>query len=154
VAEAGEMLAALVPEFEQRLTMSPDRLRTRPDSTTWSALEYACHVRDCLALYHWRISTVLAEDRPEMPPMRRDAVVLERAYNDQEPAAVGAEITANYMRLAHLLGRLAPADWQRAGVREGVDLSVAWMAVNTVHELRHHLKDIDEVLVKTAPRLP
>jgi hypothetical protein len=140
------MLAALAPEYERRLTISPDRLRARPDASTWSALEYACHVRDCLALYHGRISKVVAEDRPEMPPMGRDAVVIERAYNEQQPAAVGEEIIANYVRLADLLRRLASTDWQRVGVRGGIDLSVAWMAVNTVHELRHHLKDIDEVL--------
>jgi hypothetical protein len=48
-----------------------------------------------------------------------------------------------YWRLAELLVRLGDDDWERVGVREGVDLSVAWMAVNTLHEARHHLVDIE-----------
>ena len=60
----GERLAGLVEEYQGRLRADADLLRARPDTSTWSALEYACHVRDCLALYDWRIRKVLAEERP------------------------------------------------------------------------------------------
>ena len=38
----------------------------------------------------------------------------------------------------------------RVGVREGEELSVAWMAANVVHEGRHHLLDIDHVLARVS----
>jgi hypothetical protein len=136
----------LVPEYRVRLAANPTRLRTRPDPATWSALEYACHVRDCFALYEWRIAKVLAEETPEFPQMRRDAVVVERAYNEQDPAAVAEEIAAGAAGLARVLGGAGGAAWQRIGVREGRRLSVGWMAVNTLHEARHHLVDVDRVL--------
>jgi hypothetical protein len=64
----------------------------RPDPRTWSALEYACHTRDGFVLYETRIGVVLIEDRPLLPRMRRDEVVVERDYNGQNPAAVAEEL--------------------------------------------------------------
>lgn len=141
-----ELLAALLPEYRTRLLVDVEQLRRRPDPSTWSALEYACHVRDCLVLYEWRIRRVLAEDRPGLPQMRRDAVVVERSYNQQDPATVIEEMAANYVRLAELLGQVSDTQWDRVGIREGEELSAAWMAVNTLHEARHHLTDLDRCL--------
>jgi hypothetical protein len=143
---ANVLLAALLPEYRTRLSSDVGALRKRPEPRTWSALEYACHVRDCLALYDWRIRRVLAEDRPGLPQMRRDDMVIERGYNAQDPALVVREMDANGAKLSDLLQQLSEADWQRVGVRSGEELSVAWMAVNTVHETRHHLLDVDNVL--------
>lgn len=139
-------LQAMVPEYKDRLETPEDQLRSRPAPSTWSALEYACHVRDCLALYDWRIRKVLAEDRPELPQMRRDAVVVERAYNHQSPAGVAQDINANQAELAAVCKQISRSGWQRIGVREGAELSVTWMIANTTHEVRHHLMDIDRVL--------
>jgi DinB superfamily len=139
-------LRALLPQYARLLTLDSAVLRVRPEPSTWSALEYACHLRDCLALYDWRISKVLAEDRPELPQMGRDRVAVELRYNERVPTAVSQEMEGNYERLAELLGRLGDDDWERVGIREGVDLSVAWMAVNTLHEARHHLVDVGQVL--------
>ena len=49
-----------------------------PTPRTWSALEYACHTRDGFALYETRVGVVLIEDRPLLPRMRRDELVVER----------------------------------------------------------------------------
>jgi DinB superfamily len=145
-ASTAELLDALLPEYRIRLLSDAEVLRTRPKPTTWSALEYACHVRDCLALYDWRIRRVLSENRPELPQMRRDDVVVERSYNEQDAATVARDMDANCATLAELLQQVSGGDWQRVGVREGEELSVAWMAVNTLHEARHHLMDVDMVL--------
>ncbi len=141
-----KLLEALLPEYRIRLLSDVEILRTRLNPSTWSALEYACHVRDCLAHYDWRIRAVLAEDHPVLPQMRRDDVVVEHSYNEQDPAVVARDMGDNYARLAELLQPVSATEWQRAGVREGEALSVAWMAVNTVHQARHHLMDLDSVL--------
>ncbi len=142
----GRLLEPLLGEYRTRLQAETDLLRKRPDRSTWSALEYACHVRDCFALYAWRIRKVLDVARPEFPQMRRDAVALERAYNEQSPATVAQAMAASQARLAEALDSVSGGGWERVGVREGEELSVAWMAVNTLHEARHHLMDVDRVL--------
>jgi hypothetical protein len=123
-----------------------DSWRLRPDRSTWSALEYACHVRDCFALYDFRIRKVLREDRPVLASMRRDEVVAERGYNQQDPVAVAGEVAANGASLSSLLESIAGGQWERVGIREGEEISVAWMACNTVHEGRHHLLDLSSAL--------
>lgn len=121
-------------------------LRRRPEPATWSALEYACHVRDALALYDWRIKRVLAADRPELPAMRRDEVALEQAYNSQNPEEVAGELEVAAGRLADRLAAIPEDGWDRTGVRDGEELSVGWMARNAVHEGNHHLLDVGRVL--------
>ena len=111
-------------------------------------------MRDCLALYDWRIRKVLSERCPRLPQMRRDAVVVERAYNAAEPAAVAVEMADNRARLAALLGEVSGADWHRVGVREGEEVSVTWMAINTLHEAHHHLMDVDRALDRPGPSGP
>ena len=148
------LLVDLLPEYRTLLSWDAARLRVRPEPSTWSALEYACHVRDCLALFDWRIRRVLEEGRPELPQMRRDAVVIERSYNEQDPALVARDIDANYAKLAELLRRVSGAAWQRVGVREGEELSVAWMVINTLHEARHHLFDMDRVFAAAGVNDP
>ena len=127
-------------------------LRRRPSPEVWSALEYACHARDALALYDWRIDRVLTRSRPELPAMRRDEVVSERAYNTQAPADVTDELAAAAAGLADRLRAVPDDGWDRVGVREGDELSVAWMARNALHEGSHHLLDIGRVLRQVRGR--
>ena len=121
-------------------------LRMRPDPQTWSALEYACHTRDSFALYEHRIDVVLAEDRPSLPRMRRDEVVVERDYNSQNPAAVAEELAVAAEALAARLERVPPQAWVRVGVRDNLEMSIDWMARNVVHEGTHHLVDVGRSL--------
>jgi hypothetical protein len=129
------------------------RLRAHPISGAWSALEYACHVRDVLAVQRERIQQAQVEDTPEFVPMGREERVVNDRYNEQSPATVAAELAAAAEAFADDLDELDAASWQRTGVyswptRE--DRSVEWIAVHTVHELLHHLKDIDDLLAAAA----
>ncbi len=38
----------------------------RPDDATWSALEYACHTRDVLAVFASRVTLTLAQDDADL----------------------------------------------------------------------------------------
>jgi S-DNA-T family DNA segregation ATPase FtsK/SpoIIIE len=144
-------LDGLVRQYHARLRIEVTRLRARPDLSTWSALEYACHVRDCLALYELRIQKALSEERPDLPQMRRDEIVVERRYNETDPVVVAEEMAENRSRLAALLDQVGDTDWQSVAIREGEELSVAWMAINTLHEAQHHLMDVDRVLDRSGP---
>ncbi len=121
-------------------------LRTRPEPGHWSALEYACHVRDCLALYGDRVGRVLAEDKPAFEAMGRGELAVNAKYNEQDPTTVGDEIDIAATSLVDRL-RSVPADaWQWVGTREGKEISVDWMARNVKHEVDHHLLDIGRTL--------
>jgi DinB superfamily len=121
-------------------------LRSRPAPGSWSALEYACHVRDSFALYEGRIRVTLAQDRPSFPRMNRDRRAVDQAYNRQDPGAVGDELAASAAALAAELEAVPADGWSRIGVREDLEMSVDWMARNVIHEGQHHLLDIGRAL--------
>jgi DinB superfamily len=132
--------------FGRRYRVPLGLLRMRPDPQTWSALEYACHTRDGFALYEHRIGVVLVEDRPLLPRMRRDEVVVERDYNSQNPAPVAEELTVAAEALAARLESVPPQAWVRVGARDNLEMTIDWMARNVVHEGTHHLLDIGRSL--------
>jgi hypothetical protein len=121
-------------------------LRTRPHPGGWSALEYACHVRDALELYDGRIEQVILEDRPSLPAMGRDDVAVDRGYNAQDPTMVADQVAGAGEALALRLDAVPDTAWTRAGERDGWEMTVAWMARNAVHEATHHLVDVARAL--------
>jgi hypothetical protein len=121
-------------------------VRTRPAPDTWSALEYACHARDAFLVTQHRIDRVLTEERPEFRRVDPDAGAVERNYNGQDPATVVTEIDDVTSALAVRCGGISDGDWERAGVREGEELTIHRLAVNAVHEGAHHLLDIGRAL--------
>jgi hypothetical protein len=121
-------------------------LRTRPTADTWCALEYACHARDVFRVTEHRIGRALGEDRPEFRRIDPDAGAADGNYIGQDPATVVTEIADVTGALSERLRGLTTEEWTRAGVREGEDLSVHWLAVNAVHEGQHHLLDIGRSL--------
>lgn len=121
-------------------------VRIRPDETTWSALEYAAHVRDVFANYDRWVAQTLAEDRPHLEgPGPEEALELGR-FNEQDPEAVAAELAANAERLAATFEAVPDDGWDRVGLRRDEERSVLFSAVRAVHEGNHHLLDIGRVL--------
>src|SRR5215472_7045673 len=55
----------------------------RPDPASWSALEYACHVRDVYRRYDRRIELMLSEEDPLFPNWDQDATAREDRYQEQ-----------------------------------------------------------------------
>jgi hypothetical protein len=121
-------------------------LRRRPAEDAWSALEYACHVRDVLDLNDDRVERIVADDRPALQAMDPDVLVVERDYNGADAVAVADELAAAAERLAARLDALTPEGWTRAATRNGEELVIEWMARNVLHECEHHLLDIGRTL--------
>jgi hypothetical protein len=131
------------------------RLRAHPRADVWSALEYACHVRDVLAVQRQRVVLTASEDHPAFAPMRRDERVAEECYNEQAPTAVAAQITAAADALGRTLEALDQSGWQRTGVYRWPTTevrTVEWIGRHTVHEEVHHLLDIEGLLPDPPPR--
>jgi hypothetical protein len=142
---AGGRLRAGASELAALLRDRGADLRRRREPTTWSPLEYGCHVRDVLLVQRERVLEARRRDRPSFSPMGRDERVEHDGYADQDPADVTRQLEDAALLLAHVLDRLGTEDWERTVVynypREW-DRSLRWVAVHTVHEVRHHLMDV------------
>jgi len=126
-----------------------EHLRRRPESTTWSALEYAGHVRDVLLVQHHRLYRALVEDVPAFTPMHRAERVVLGGYNDEDPATTATEVTIAADLLARVLSRLDADEWSKRCVYPGpAEVDIVWLARDSVHEVVHHLLDIDDVLAR------
>lgn len=148
-------LRALPPRYMQALRAA-DRdglARARLDPTTWSALEYTCHVRDVLWVQRERLLLALQQERPVFTPMRRDERAIEERYNEQDVEVVLDELAEGAERFAASLDALHEPEWARVGVYnwpQTAERSMAWLARHTLHEGVHHLLDVTRSV--DAPR--
>ncbi|MFD2765335.1 DinB family protein [Micromonospora eburnea] len=119
--------------------------RRRPAPGVWSPLEYTCHVRDVLGVQAERLEQALGVDEPEFAPMGRDERAIADAYNEQEPSAVLAALSAAAEDLAARFAALDPPALDRTGVYPWPRRrarTLLWLGQHTVHEGEHHLLDI------------
>ncbi|TLS42821.1 DinB family protein [Streptomyces montanus] len=132
-------------EYAELLRAEPSVLRRRSAPHVWSPLEYACHMRDVLLAQRERALAARRHETPVAEPMGRDERVDHDGYARQQPADVARQLRDAALLFAHVLDRLSPADWERTLVYtypEREERSLRWVAVHTLHELRHHLLDM------------
>ncbi len=117
----------------------------RPDAATWSALEYACHVRDVYGRYDGRVALMLAEDDPLFPNWDQDASAVDDGYEIQDPAEVIENLVAAADQLANQLEQIDGHDWDRPGRRsDGASFTVATIARYMIHDPIHHVWDVSK----------
>lgn len=123
-------------------------LRTRlPDGPiTWSALEYAAHVRDVFGWYDEWVRASMNDDGFVVDAPGPDEAAVAGRYNEADPVAVADELAANAERLADTFEGLPEDAWERVHVRRGNPRTAAFAARRAVHEGDHHLLDIGRVL--------
>ena len=120
-----------------------DDVSVRPDESTWSALEYAAHVRDAHRIFRTRLELVLTEDDPEFANWDQDATAVAENYNDQDPASVAAELGEAARVLADDFAAVPPGQRHRTGRRsDGSNFSVESLAAYYIHDPIHHLWDV------------
>nr|WP_081594254.1 DinB family protein [Nocardia brasiliensis] len=132
-------------EYADLLLTDSPKLRQRPAPEVWSPLEYACHMRDVLFVQRERALAARRWDTPEATPMGRDERVEHDGYADQRPSDVGRQLRDAAQLFANVLDRLKDEDWERTLIYsfpQRQERSVRWLALHTLHELRHHLRDM------------
>jgi hypothetical protein len=142
---AGPAIVAAAGELSAFLNDGGTEVRTRRDPALWSALEYGCHVRDVLMVQRERVLAARRTDRPSFDPMGRDERVEHDGYAEQDPLDVARQLGDAARLFANDLSRLAPAEWDRTlmyNYPAPFERSLRWVAVHTVHEVRHHLLDV------------
>ncbi|WP_329495173.1 DinB family protein [Kitasatospora herbaricolor] len=125
------------------LDAEEDGLRRRPRPDVWSALEYACHVRDVFRLFHVRLNLMLDQDGPLFPNWDQDETALAERYGEQDPKAVAAELAEAADILADAFDRVSGEQWQRTGDRsDGARFTVETFSRYLIHDPVHHLHDV------------
>ncbi|WP_084484558.1 DinB family protein [Nocardia anaemiae] len=145
VPEVSALTRARAAEYAELLAGDDHGLRQRPAPKVWSPLEYACHVRDVLLAQRERVLLARRVDTPAPEPMGRDERVEHDGYADQRPSDVARQLEDAALLFSNVLDRLAPSDWDRTLIftfPEPRERPLHWLALHTLHELRHHLLDI------------
>lgn len=120
----------------------PDVVR-RPSPRVWSALEYACHVRDVLRLYDDRLQLMLGSGDARFANWDQDATAVAQRYGEQEPGRVARELAASAEAVADRFATVSGHQWQRTGLRsDGASFTVDTFARYFLHDLVHHLHDV------------
>lgn len=126
-----------------------DVLRQRPGQTTWSALEYAAHVRDVIALWGGALHKLLTEDCPVVArpdPFIADEAAAAGDYNALDPATIADELAANADRMARRVAVIGADEWDRVIVLGDEEMTAMAVVRKVAHEGAHHLLDIGRSL--------
>ncbi|PPF79743.1 methyltransferase type 12 [Subtercola sp. Z020] len=115
----------------------------RPDDATWSALEYAAHVRDVFRIFRTRLGLMLDNDDPAFPNWDQDKTAADERYGEQDPARVGIELAEAGEAIALAFEAVPDSSWQRTGRRsDGSRFTVETLACYFIHDPVHHLHDV------------
>lgn len=117
----------------------------RPSDDRWSAIEYACHVRDVFRLYDERLALMLTRRNPTFPNWDQDETAVSDRYIEQAPVQVLADLEAAGQALAASFDAVEGDQWQRTGLRsDGAHFTVDTFARYFVHDPVHHVVDVEE----------
>ena len=140
-ADMGQMLRENAEQWSP--VLAHPRVAQRPRDDTWSALEYACHVRDVFKLYDYRLRLMVEEDNPLYPNWDQDETATRDRYDQQEPDTVAAELRTAAEELAARFDQVKDDDWQRTGRRsDGASFTIESFARYLIHDPIHHLHDV------------
>ena len=118
-------------------------LRCRPRPEVWSALEYACHVRDVFRIFDVRLTLMLGRDDPLFANWDQDETALAEHYGEQDPKTVAADLAEAADVLAAGFDKVSGEQWQRTGNRsDGARFTVESFARYLIHDPLHHLYDV------------
>jgi hypothetical protein len=121
-----------------------DRLRYRQDAQAWSALERIAHVADVLHASAKCEVAILDGDRDRFAPVHVDA---PRAGTNAAPSRVVlGSLFAAATDLGRALSRAAPDDWGDRTRRGSPGVSMQEVFDDALHESRHHLGDVEDLL--------
>jgi hypothetical protein len=143
VAQVPRMVRENATGWRAVLTGDADAVRQRPAPDVWSALEYACHVRDVFRLFDTRLRLMLDEDDPLFANWDQDATAVAERYDQQNPVIVTGELTGAAEWVAASFEAVPAGAWQRTGRRsDGAVFTVETFAKYFVHDPVHHLHDV------------
>ncbi|WP_082575295.1 MULTISPECIES: methyltransferase domain-containing protein [unclassified Nocardioides] len=135
--------------WEAVLTL--DDAGTRPEPTTWSPLEYACHVRDVHRIFDLRVGLMLDQDEPTFANWDQDETAVAERYAEQDPATVAVELLDAAESAAERYESVPPGAWGRRGFRSnGSEFTVESIGLYHLHDIVHHAWDVRAATVRAT----
>jgi len=118
-------------------------VRHRPNESTWSALEYGCHVRDVFRIFNYRVNLMIATDGAQFENWDQDATARDEQYERQDPDVVSEELNAAAQTIAATYRGVSGDLWGHRGLRSnGSEFTIATQVVYLLHDPIHHLWDV------------
>jgi hypothetical protein len=115
----------------------------RPAPEVWSALEYACHVRDVCRVFDGRVVLMLGEEAPRFANWDQDETAVAERYGEQDPAVVATELREAAAVVSDRFAGVRDEQWDRTGLRsDGSEFTVLTLGQYFLHDLAHHLVDV------------
>ena len=109
----------------------------------WSALEYAAHSRDVIALHVMGTKEALTGNEHLYPPFPEEPGGSPLAADDVDAATVAAGLGVEASRLAAVARDVGRDTWTR-GITVGVQRSdVRMLLEHSLHDSTHHLHDVE-----------
>jgi hypothetical protein len=123
--------------------LSHPSARVRPQEDCWSALEYACHVRDAFRIGLYRLKRMRAEDSPRFDNWDQDESAVADRYDLQDPTTVAAEVLTSGMAFADAYDTVSADEWSRTGLRsDGASFTIDSFGRYFLHDPMHHIVDV------------
>lgn len=123
--------------------LSDPRAGDRPEPTTWSPTEYACHVRDVNRVFAGRLDQMLTETDPGFANWDQDETAAAERYDLQAPADVVPELVAAARAAADRYDAVRHDQWARPGRRSnGSTFTIESLGRYHLHDLVHHRWDV------------
>jgi hypothetical protein len=139
--EVGARLRAELPTW--RRVLAEADATVRPNESTWSPTEYACHIRDVAVLYVHRLDRMLTEDDPHYANWSSDDAAAEGNYATADPADVIVELCRDVEILAGAFDAVEDDQWKRTGRRsDGAAFTIDSFSRYLLHDVVHHGWDI------------
>ncbi|QLY33362.1 DinB family protein [Nocardia huaxiensis] len=164
-ATSYEAVPGLVRDSAQRLTaaLGGPNATVRPNDSTWSALEYAAHVRDVCRIFEHRLditrsagarpgpviggydpSVAVSDGIPMFANWDQDETALAENYGAQNPAVVAADLSGVAETAARAFESVPVAERGKVARRSnGSQFTVDTLARYFVHDLVHHVHDVE-----------
>ena len=123
----------------------------RPAPATWSALEYACHVRDVHRIFDVRLGLMLDDVDPRFANWDQDETAVVERYAEQDPAAVSVELLEAAEVVAERYESVPPDAWGRRGFRgDGSAFTVESLGRYHLHDIVHHAWDVRALVARAT----
>jgi len=148
----GSLLDALRAQgvyWRALLATAGSELRVRPQPEVWSAIEYAAHTRDIIALHVYGVEQALTVDEPAFPPIGDDLVESAAvSYGDADSDEVAAELTSQALRLVEVAQDAGCDAWARGLTIGDTRRDVRRLLEHALHDSLHHLEDVERGLAR------
>lgn len=134
-----QMLPRWRAVLDERETVS-----VRPDESTWSPLEYACHVRDVYGIFDERLKLMLTQEDAQFADWDQDQAAIDGDYANEDPAQVVRDLTSRGEQIAEAFEAVEKSQWDRTGTRSnGAAFTMVTFAQYFLHDGVHHLHDVE-----------